>query len=93
MSVATHSLKERHSHKPNLRQHPLATLFPNGTVSERSNGRLRIEGDEQHMEQLISEVNAAYYDGVFDIGRVDVVVSQSEMKSRKPSVRVLHPIA
>ena len=61
--------------KHDLGTHSLASHFPSGRILESPSGRLRIEGEEEDIEALMSEVNAAYYDGVLEIGKVDVVVA------------------
>lgn len=61
--------------KLNPATHPLASRLSNGKVIDTPGGRLRIEGEEAQMDALMSEVNAAYYDGIVDISKVDVVVA------------------
>ena len=59
----------------------LAKLLPHGKVLGRFGGRLKIEGKEEAMDALMSEINAAYYRGKLDIRFIDVFVQRSKSKS------------
>ena len=67
----------------------LARRLPPGCIRQGPNGKLRIEAREELMDEIMSEVNRAYYQGQISASDVEFVVSPAAKRKPIPSIAML----